>query len=198
MPDARCRDQADKPYERFRWVFKSRGLLMAPSMAFLMLCHWWEAESRLLAFGLGGALFGLGLGLRVWSQLHLRYRLKVKMLLTQTGPYRYVRNPVYIGNILILLGCCFLARLAWFAPIMFLHVAAVYHFVVLHEECHLRNKYGPDYGQFQQAAPRWFPRFRRSTAAAPRETGHLLPSSLVAEAHNLLLILPFIAKEAFY
>ena len=195
MPQAEPRDQAGRPPEPFRWVYKIRSLLMAPPVVFLAVCNWWEIETEPLTLGLGGAIFGLGLLLRVWSQVHLRYRLKSMRGLTRGGPYRYVRNPVYVGNILILLGCCLLSELVWFAPIMLLYALAVYHCVVRYEESHLLRKHGGDYEQFLRDVPRWVPRLPAGSPCDQAPTGQWIGPALIAEAHNLLLLVPFLAKE---
>ncbi len=185
------------PAQLYRGVFKRRGLLMVPPFLFLVFCTWWETESEGLVLGVGGAVFAFGLALRVWAQMHLRYRLKAKMAMTCTGPYRYVRNPVYVGNILLLLGCCFLAELFWFAPIMLAYSLLVYRFVVRYEESHLLLKYGPVYREFLESVPRWLPRFPRPRLLACRpDSGKYLLPALLAEAHNVLLVLPFAVKEA--
>ena len=183
------------PAQLYRGIFKRRGLLMAPAFLFLVFCTWWETESEPLVFGAGGSVFALGLALRIWAQMHLRYRLKAKKALTRTGPYRYVRNPVYVGNILLLLGCCFLAELFWFAPILLAYSLLVYRFVVRYEESHLLQKYGPAYREFLESVPRWLPGLGRLRPCQP-DGGKYLLVALLAEAHNVLLLLPFAIKEA--
>jgi len=76
-----------------RLIYKNRGLLMVPPVVFMVLCTWKEIENDALVFGLGGIVFGMGLCLRIWSQMHLHHRLKVHKILTTTGPYVYIRNP---------------------------------------------------------------------------------------------------------
>jgi protein-S-isoprenylcysteine O-methyltransferase Ste14 len=74
------------------------------------------------------------------------------------GLYRYVRNPMYLGILAVLLGeaCWFAAgRLLVYALI----VAVSFHlFVTLYEEPHLRKKFGATYRNYCAAVPRWFPR----------------------------------------
>ncbi len=189
--------QTTQAADPFRWVFKIRGLLMAPPVAFLAVCNWWETEREPLTLGLGGVVFSVGLLLRVWAQVYLRYRLKSTRGLTRAGPYRYVRNPAYLANTLILLGCCLLSELLWFAPIMLLYAGGVYHYVVRYEESHLLRKHGLDYERFRRDVPRWVPRF---PAAPPRDqvaVRRWIGRALVTEAHNLLLVVPFLLKELF-
>ncbi|MGI6398332.1 MAG: methyltransferase family protein [Desulfomonilia bacterium] len=89
--------------------------------------------------------------------MHLHYRLKVHKTLTLTGPYLYVRNPIYIGNTLILAGITVLAGLLWFVPVMVIACGFTYHMTVLYEEGHLTRKYGQGYVEFLERIPRWLP-----------------------------------------
>ncbi len=177
-------------------IFKYRGLLMVPPLVFAAVCKWYETENRFLVFGLGGALFACGLLLRLWSQLHLHYRLKVPKALTITGPYVYVRNPVYIANIFMLVAAVILAELYWFAPLMLVYCVAVYSVVIRFEESHLLGKYGWHYADYISKTPRWFPNFHIPKSAAVNTRQFFIPS-LLAEAPNLLLLLPPLIKEAF-
>ena len=74
------------------------------------------------------------------------------------GPYRYVRNPMYIGGGLLLLGFGLYQRspaIAVFVPVWWL----LFHLlVILYEEPVLHGKFGPDYDEYRQRTPRWIPR----------------------------------------
>jgi protein-S-isoprenylcysteine O-methyltransferase Ste14 len=77
------------------------------------------------------------------------------------GPYRLIRNPMYVGVLTTLLGESLffgsLALLAWTVA-----VAITFHlFVVLYEEPGLRDRFGADYGRYLTDVPRWLPRLGR-------------------------------------
>ena len=57
----------------------------------------------------GVLLVALGQALRVWASGHL---IKNVSLIT-SGPYRYTRNPLYLGRLLIFAGLCVMARLPY-------------------------------------------------------------------------------------
>ena len=81
--------------------YKIRGGLMAAPYVFAFF--WMQNENeRPEVFIFGLALVIAAFLLRLWAQLHLHYRLKVKKILTTTGPYKYVRNPIYNSQI----SCC--------------------------------------------------------------------------------------------
>ena len=181
--------------ELYRWVYKRRGLLMAPLVLAMFLCRWHEAEQDWFIFPLGGAVFAAGLLLRVWAQTHLHHRLKVKMELTTTGPYRHVRNPLYIGNTLMRIGLSVLMELLWLVPIVLVYCAVVYMLVVRDEERRLESEYGAHYREYSRQVPRWMPLARAEAAPLNPPAIAFLGASIIAEAHNLLwLILP-LAKE---
>jgi len=75
------------------------------------------------------------------------------------GPYRLVRNPMYIGGAAMLLGLGLYltsAAMALFALVAFL----LFHtYVVCAEEPGLRRRFGQEYEDYCRAVPRWIPRF---------------------------------------
>jgi protein-S-isoprenylcysteine O-methyltransferase Ste14 len=73
------------------------------------------------------------------------------------GLYRYVRNPMYVGVLLILLGeALFFAswRLLGYAGLVFL---AFNLFILLYEEPTLRRQFGESYRRYCASVPRWIP-----------------------------------------
>ena len=80
--------------------------------------------------------------------------------LVVTGLFRYVRNPMYIAVLSVIVGQ---GLLFGSAPVLryALVVAAGFHlFVLLHEEPSLRSRFGPEYEAYCRAVRRWIPRVR--------------------------------------
>jgi len=74
------------------------------------------------------------------------------------GPYRFVRNPMYLGGLLVLAGESVLLGSVTIA-IYTLFVWLVFHlFVLLYEEPHLKKVFGGDYERYRESVPRWCPR----------------------------------------
>lgn len=168
---------------------------MVPLVAAMFFCRWYEAEQDWLVFPVGCAVFLAGLLVRVWAQTHLHHRLKVEMNLTTTGPYRYMRNPLYIGNTLLLVGLCVLMRLPWMVPVALVYCALVYTLVVRDEEGRLESEYGAHYEEYKRQVPRWMPRaLPKATPLNPPAIA-FLGASIKAEAHNLLLLVLPLAKQ---
>lgn len=180
-----------KPYDFF---YKRRGLLMLPPCFFMLFIFSHETEQLGYIWPAGLGVFFAGVALRVWAQMHLHYRLSIRKALTTTGPYSFVRNPIYIANTTMLLGLTVLSELLWFLPIMLLWCAVVYTFVVKREEAHLTDKYGAPYVAFLESVPRWVPRMPL-TAPVRASVRRFAVQSVVAELHCILWIIPFIGKE---
>lgn len=75
-----------------------------------------------------------------------------------SGPYRYVRNPMYIGGLSVILG----AGLALASPSIVV-LAGVFGlsahlFVVLYEEPALNRRFGASYTRYKASINRWLPR----------------------------------------
>jgi protein-S-isoprenylcysteine O-methyltransferase Ste14 len=77
------------------------------------------------------------------------------------GLYRFVRNPMYIGVVMVILGwaCVF----ASFAVLIYALgvLSAVHIFVIFYEEKKLKLLFEVDYDAYQLAVGRWLPRFRK-------------------------------------
>jgi steroid 5-alpha reductase family enzyme len=110
-----------------------------------------------------------------------------------TGPYSFVRNPIYIGNVLICLGATVMSELLWLTPITLIYCWGIYSLAVRYEEAHLLDKYGESYRIYMEKVPRWVPRV--SHPRDIRTINEYLGQSIVAEIHCFLLVLAFILKE---
>lgn len=180
-----------------KFAYRYRGVLMAPIYLVLVFLFIGETERDALIWPIGLTVFFSGVVIRVWAQTHLHYRLKMRKTLTTSGPYYFVRNPIYIANTIMLLGLTVLSELLWMLPVMLAWCTVVYSLVVRREEQHLLEKYGEPYQKFLERVPRWIPQ-RASHSGQGGFVTHFLRASLVAEAHCALLLLPLIGKECFW
>lgn len=178
---------------RLKTIYTWRGLLAALPVIFSIFCFVGECEADLVVWPLGLLLFGLGWALRMWAQKYLGYRLRIKRSITTSGPYALVRNPIYIGNTLIILGAVIMSEVLWMIPVALLWCGMVYSLVVRYEEQLLAAKYGGEYLDYLAAARRWLPRLT-SPAGGTR-----FPSSprqiLLAELYVVFNIAAPLLKE---
>jgi len=130
-------------------------------------------DHPLMAAGLGFAIAAIGQSVRA-TTIGLQYivrggrnrRVYAKDLVTG-GVYAHTRNPMYVGNVLILVGLA-IASNSWVCIAVLI---PVYVFVciaiVAAEERYLRERFGADFAAYCRDVPQWLPRLRgiRSTLA---------------------------------
>jgi len=103
----------------------------------------------------GAAITILGEWLRLWAAGHLR---KNKQL-TTTGPYSYVKNPLYIGTLLITLGYSAMAMEIWIMVAGFVWFFIYYApYKKKQENDKLIASFGDAWKVFDQAVPDYLPR----------------------------------------
>jgi protein-S-isoprenylcysteine O-methyltransferase Ste14 len=109
----------------------------------------------------GLALIGAGEWLRLWSVHHIgaisRTRSDRLGPLIASGPFAWVRNPLYLGNIALWAGFSVTAGLLWLAPMIVLVLACEYHAIVRWEETLLETRLGENYREYAARVHRWRP-----------------------------------------
>jgi protein-S-isoprenylcysteine O-methyltransferase Ste14 len=115
----------------------------------------------------GAAVGGAGLGLALWCVWNFARKGRGTPLpadpprdLVVSGPYRVVRNPMYVGGTLLILGSAiYLQSLAYglYAAGFF---ALTCLMVLLYEEPHLGRVFGDSYAEYRRKTPRFIPRLR--------------------------------------
>ena len=78
--------------------------------------------------------------------------------LVAVGFYRYVRNPMYVGIFLLLLGHFLWFKFLWLLIYLAVAFLIVHLFVTLYEEPTLKSKFGTAYEGYLSRVPRWIPR----------------------------------------
>ena len=120
-----------------------------------------------MLFGAGIAVVLAGELLRLWAVAHIgavsRTRTDRLGPLVQSGPFAWVRNPLYIGNIALWVGFALSAGLPWLAPVFVLLLGFEYHAIVRWEEQLLESRLGDAYRRYAANVPRWIPRLAGSS-----------------------------------
>ena len=114
----------------------------------------------------GGALALSGLALDVAAMVAM-VRARTNILphrgadrLVRHGPFRYTRNPIYLGNTLLLAGLGLALANAWFLPAAAAAAFAVDRLAVRREEAHLAARFGAAWHDYAASTPRWLGRAR--------------------------------------
>lgn len=110
---------------------------------------------------LGWVLVGMGLLLFTWTLVVFwRHRTTVNpyqaaSCLVVEGPFRFTRNPIYVGDWFIYGGAMLLLQTLWplaFVPLVWLIIRFG---VIRHEERHLEARFGEEYVQYRGRVRRW-------------------------------------------
>ena len=139
-------------------------LIPASVLIVMLLLHWfWPLQIAMtrVAFALGAILCLLGICCVAWGGITLvKARTNVSPLrpttaLVTDGPFRFTRNPLYVGGSALLLGVSLLIG-TWWGVIVFLPAMFVLHYgVILREEDYLEQKFGDSYATFKRSVRRY-------------------------------------------
>jgi protein-S-isoprenylcysteine O-methyltransferase Ste14 len=83
--------------------------------------------------------------------------------LVASGPYRWVRNPLYISGNALLWATALMLNSAGLLGIAFVVAMGFHLFVVFYEEPQLEKRYGDAYREYTKSVPRWVPRFSKAS-----------------------------------
>ena len=126
----------------------------------------WLATPTRISILLGAIAALAGEGIRVWAAGHLEKSLEV----TRSGPYRYVRHPLYLGSSIIGIGYAIAANRAVVAAMVAAYLIVTLTSAMLAEESHLREKFGDAYDAYVEKRSAPMPRrFSWSRALRNRE-----------------------------
>jgi protein-S-isoprenylcysteine O-methyltransferase Ste14 len=140
----------------------------------------WLATPTTQSVAIGAMVAALGESLRLWAAGHLEKSKEV----TQSGPYRYTRHPLYLGSSLIGIGMAVVANNLIVAAIVIAYLALTLTAAMRSEEAHLREKFGDAYDAYaERRAPKFEREFSWNRAIYNRE--HHTIAGLVA---GLLLL----------
>ena len=117
-----------------------------------------DRPARMVGYGFGVA----GIALMIWGLATL-YRARTNVwphkgadrLITH-GPFRFRRNPIYMGEILILLGLAQATLNIWLVVMAPVFALAILGLAILPEERHLEARFGEDYLDYKARTRRWF------------------------------------------
>jgi protein-S-isoprenylcysteine O-methyltransferase Ste14 len=173
MPDVSLRGIGSIMSRRF-WALVNTGLftIIVPGTVAILIPRWllgggyvMPASSPTSWLGALLSLIGAAIYFRCAWEFAVRglgtpAPIAPTQFLVTTALHRYVRNPMYLGVAIAILGQAVFFRslhVAEFAVVMLL-IAHV--FVVLYEEPTLERQFGKSYEEYRRMTPRWVPRLR--------------------------------------
>ena len=113
---------------------------------------------------LGFVIIIIGFIFVIWANYTLLYVKRISLRdrepfhvpssLALTGPYKFSRNPIYLGVLLLILGTCLLMEsITVFIVAILCYI--IFRFFIKWEEEHLENKFGQQYIEFKKKVRRW-------------------------------------------
>lgn len=117
------------------------------------------ANALALIVGFGFAVIGFGivaLAIRTFARADTPIKPdEPSTALVIDGPYRFTRNPIYIGLVLAYFGFAIMLTSLWVLLLLVPVLAILQRGVVEREEAYLQGKFGDAYRAYQARVPRW-------------------------------------------
>jgi protein-S-isoprenylcysteine O-methyltransferase Ste14 len=153
-------------------------------------------DSLISVLGIFATLAGEAFRLAVIGYAYIRRGGKNKEVyaneLVTRGFYSHTRNPMYVGNYLVVLGFALVFGSIWVAGIVLPLFAWIYLAITTAEEAYLRDKFGAAYGEYAASVNRFFPDFR-GLSESLREFEYDWRRALVKEYNTLVFTLGILA-----
>ena len=142
-------------------ILKSIPIILALVIVLLL------ARPNMLSLIIGSIIVFVGEGIRVWAAGHLIRNEEV----TTSGPYAYLRDPLYLGRVLLLIGFCIMAwGYNWIILLLGLGVFFLNYMPRKYrkEMARLENLFGEDYKAYASYTHSLLPRLRPYPKASKR------------------------------
>jgi uncharacterized membrane protein len=107
----------------------------------------WLARPTPRSLALGGAIALLGEAVRIWAAGHLEKGREV----TQSGPYRITRHPLYVGSAIIALGAAVATAQVGAMVFIAAYMSATILAAIVHEEAGMRASFGDQYDAYAES-----------------------------------------------
>ena len=154
------------------FVFRTRSFTPLPLVIILLVI----ARPTPISMCVGFLLVITGEIIRLWAVAHAggatRTRAVGAPYLVTSGPYAYVRNPLYLGNVTIYLGVATMGaqQLWWLLPLTLVYFTIQYKLIISLEEDTLVELFGQQYINYREKVPSLFPLKGRTTPLDERKS----------------------------
>lgn len=173
------------------WMFKYRGYTPIPFLIAMVVF----ARPSITSLCVGFAAVLIGEAIRFWgvsiagSETRTTGRVGGTYLIT-TGPFAFVRNPLYVGNILLYggVGIMSMALFPWLLIVAIVWFVMQYTLIVLQEEEYLAERFGEAYATYRRHVHRFLPRFTPYRDASPAPKHVNFAEGLASERRTLQAI----------
>ena len=169
-------------------IFKYRSYTPIPFLLIMFL----YANPNIWSIIIGLIIALIGEAIRIWGVSWAGSETRTTgevggTFLVISGPFAYVRNPLYLGNILIYTGLGIMS----FALFPYLQILGLFFFyfqyklIVKEEEQYLEKTYGGDYENYRRNVPRFFPKLKAYKVAGLEQPEYIFKKGLISEKRSL-------------
>ncbi|MCP5131993.1 MAG: isoprenylcysteine carboxylmethyltransferase family protein [Pseudomonadales bacterium] len=145
-----------------KFIFRQRALLLFFTGILTISTLYQDVNGILLPAklgyiltGMGAALLAAGLFVRLWASLYIVHNRNKNLVCS--GPYGIVRNPLYVGNFVAVVGALTMTGSAYATLAAFAGMAFVYYFTIQYEDERLEQFFGQQFVEFRCRVPRVLP-----------------------------------------
>lgn len=140
-------------------LFKARDYTPVPFLLVLLIFE----KPKISMVALGCFLIFCGELIRIYSVSFIGGISRTRKgslgeRLVTNGAFSMVRNPLYVGNFLILLGVGVFGSVPWLLVLSMAFFVFQYYFIVQYEEKLLEDKFQEEFRSYKLAVPAWIPR----------------------------------------
>ena len=138
------------------------GIAIGLALTFLYPVPIVEASGQRVLAGVGVVMLVVWLFLAASANMTFRRigtpvnPYKPTTSLAQGGPYRFTRNPMYLGLVLMTVGFALVMNSMWLILVAVPVMLALRNLVIVHEERYLEGKFGDEYREYSKRVRRWF------------------------------------------
>lgn len=184
-------DVANGDRDLRRLIFASRSYTPIPFLIVMVLF----ARPTPVSLGVGFAILFLGELVRFWGVSIVGAETRTTgtvggTYLITTGPFALVRNPLYLGNMLLYagVGVMSMALFPWLVigAIIFFYVQ--YYLIVTREEEYLSERFGTEFEDYRQSVRRFIPRLTPYQSSRPSPKSASIAEGVSSERRTLQAI----------
>jgi protein-S-isoprenylcysteine O-methyltransferase Ste14 len=177
-------------------LFRNRSWLPVP---FLLVALLAPGHATWINWAIGAVLIVIGewirmSGVAAAGTVTRRRSRNVQRLVTY-GIFRWVRNPLYVGNFFIWMGFVVISGVLWFLPLAIVIFGVEYTFIVAYEEGVLESIFGAEYLAYKRTTPRWIPRPPAQREDGPHDWGEAWRSEISTFLQYGALAVLFAVKQ---
>jgi protein-S-isoprenylcysteine O-methyltransferase Ste14 len=158
----------------------------------LLIGDWGRVGTPAVMVPLGASLVVLGELMRLWAvrQIGVISRTRSGRLgrLVTEGPFSLVRNPLYVGNLLLWTGFTVWSGKLWLLAVAWTLFLLQYSAIIRFEETLLRQRFGDEYTAYMARVPRWWPRLSNLGVAVRDRAHHPWRDTLFSERGTLIAV----------